>query len=141
MPASFTHANGHSIGEDLISRFLGIISTRQTEVTDNIIRKRRELRDLPREEGDQGDKGAAAEYRHTMAADLARLGREQQRLNAAYERIKRGTYGFCADPSCREEIDAKRLDVDPCAVFCRDCAASRDTTGLPKLPPGTRPRN
>lgn len=140
MPATVPHVNGISASGDLASKFIGIISTRRTEVTDTLTRKRRELRDLPREVGDQGDKAADSECRHTMHTDLARLAREQQRLDAAYVRITNGTYGFCADPSCREEIDARRLDVDPCAVLCRDCAVERDTTGSPKLPPGCRPR-
>lgn len=49
--------------------------------------------------------------------------RRQQRLrliDAALKRIDEGEYGYCV--TCGEDIPAKRLDFDPAAARCIDCA-------------------
>ena len=139
MTASIPHANGSQVDTDLISRFIGIISARREEVLGSLTRKQVEIRELPQQEvADQGDRASNAQCRDTMHADLARLAKEQKRLDAAYARIQNGSYGICSDPGCKDQIDEERLEANPCAVFCRDCATQRDTTGNPKLPRGTR---
>lgn len=42
------------------------------------------------------------------------------RIEAALERISDGEFGYCA--SCDEEINIKRLEVNPANPFCVDCA-------------------
>lgn len=42
------------------------------------------------------------------------------RIKAALERIDEGEYGYCA--SCDEEINLRRLKIDPANPFCIDCA-------------------
>ena len=44
------------------------------------------------------------------------------RISAALERIKEDEYGYCA--SCDEEINERRLEVDPATPFCVSCASS-----------------
>jgi DnaK suppressor protein len=41
-------------------------------------------------------------------------------IEAALGRVESGDYGFCL--SCGEEIAAKRLELDPTASLCIDCA-------------------
>lgn len=43
------------------------------------------------------------------------------RIQAALERIEEGEYGYCA--SCDEEINVRRLKVDPANPFCVECAS------------------
>ncbi|MCP4341263.1 MAG: TraR/DksA family transcriptional regulator [Desulfobulbaceae bacterium] len=43
------------------------------------------------------------------------------RISAALERIEEGEYGYCA--SCEEEINRRRLEVDPANPFCVSCAS------------------
>ena len=43
------------------------------------------------------------------------------RISAALERIDEGEYGCCA--ACDEEIDRRRLKVDPANPFCIKCAS------------------
>ena len=43
------------------------------------------------------------------------------RNRAALERIETGEYGYCA--SCGEDIDPRRLKVDPANPFCVECAS------------------
>jgi len=45
---------------------------------------------------------------------------ELVRIEAALERAKTEDYGYCA--VCDEEIPAKRLEFDPAASVCIDCA-------------------
>jgi RNA polymerase-binding transcription factor DksA len=45
---------------------------------------------------------------------------EIQAINAALERIAKGTYGDCT--RCGEEISKERLDVLPHTPLCKDCA-------------------
>lgn len=54
--------------------------------------------------------------------DLGVAGLQEIRMiEAALDRIKQGTYGFCA--ACGEPIPEERLDAVPQATTCRDCAA------------------
>lgn len=46
---------------------------------------------------------------------------EVVRIDQALKRIDAGDYGYCV--TCDEEIAAKRLELDPAAATCIDCAA------------------
>ena len=46
---------------------------------------------------------------------------ELKAIDAALDRVKKGTYGICVQ--CEEPISKERLDVVPMAALCRDCAA------------------
>lgn len=46
---------------------------------------------------------------------------ERTRIDAALERIDEEEYGYCA--SCEEEINKRRLDIDPANPFCVKCAS------------------
>jgi len=43
-----------------------------------------------------------------------------QKISAALERVDNGDYGLCQ--SCGEMINRKRLEFDPTAVLCIECA-------------------
>lgn len=53
------------------------------------------------------------------AAD-ARRASEIRRIDAALDRLDEGEYGYCVE--CGEEIDPKRLEIDPATPRCRGCA-------------------
>ena len=56
-----------------------------------------------------------------MALEIARRREnEVRRIDAALARIDGGEYGYCV--TCGEDIAAKRLDLDPAAAVCIDCA-------------------
>ena len=50
----------------------------------------------------------------------ARRAAELRRIDAALQRVEDGEYGYCVE--CGEAIDPKRLEIDPAAPRCRDCA-------------------
>jgi len=43
-----------------------------------------------------------------------------QRIQASLQRIDKGTFGYCL--RCDEPIQVKRLEFDPTAPLCIDCA-------------------
>lgn len=49
---------------------------------------------------------------------------ELARIDAALQRLDEDEYGYCV--SCGEEIQAKRLDMDPATPVCIDCAHKAD---------------
>ena len=56
-----------------------------------------------------------------MAKETARRRKiELQRIEAALKRIDDGEFGYCVE--CGDEIAPKRLDLDPTAPLCIDCA-------------------
>ncbi len=44
-----------------------------------------------------------------------------RQIDAALKRIDDGEYGYCRD--CGEPVDPRRLEVDPTALLCIDCAS------------------
>ncbi|WP_142849880.1 TraR/DksA family transcriptional regulator [Telmatospirillum sp. J64-1] len=56
-----------------------------------------------------------------MAAETIRRRQvERQRILAALARIKEGEYGYCV--ACGEDIQPKRLELDPAVPTCIACA-------------------
>ena len=55
---------------------------------------------------------------------LERLENRKRKVEAALNRMDAGTYGKCC--ACQSELEPERLDADPAAVFCPDCAAERE---------------
>jgi RNA polymerase-binding transcription factor len=47
---------------------------------------------------------------------------ELSRIDAALMRVESGDYGFCTN--CDEKISEKRLELDPSAPLCIDCATA-----------------
>ncbi|MEX1197739.1 MAG: TraR/DksA C4-type zinc finger protein [Pseudohongiellaceae bacterium] len=55
-----------------------------------------------------------------MAQETARRRQQQlQRIEGALRRIDNDDFGYCA--LCEEEIDRKRLNIDPTTTRCIDC--------------------
>lgn len=53
---------------------------------------------------------------HRLELDLAQI-------NAALEKIKKGTYGICEN--CHQEIEIRRLEAFPEARFCLKCKETK----------------
>ncbi len=49
---------------------------------------------------------------------------EVQRLNTALKRIEQGEFGLCHE--CDQVISEGRLNLDPAALYCIDCASARE---------------
>lgn len=59
---------------------------------------------------------------HAVAEEVEHL-REQEllKVDSALERMQKGEYGLCV--SCGEEIEEKRLELDPAVPLCYVCAS------------------
>jgi DnaK suppressor protein len=57
-------------------------------------------------------------------ATVQRRALQLRRIQAALARIDANEYGRCQ--SCDEEIPAKRLEVDPTALYCIQCASEQE---------------
>lgn len=53
----------------------------------------------------------------------ARAKQQLRLIDAALQRLDNGEYGECQE--CGEPINPKRLEIDPTALYCIECAASR----------------
>lgn len=59
-----------------------------------------------------------------MALELERRRHQElARIEAAFARMERGDYGYCA--VCSDEIPEKRLEFDPTAASCVVCAGQK----------------
>jgi len=59
-------------------------------------------------------------------AQASKRRREQalQRIDAALRRIAEGDYGYCVE--CGEDLDPKRLEIDPTAQLCVQCLSDNE---------------
>lgn len=53
----------------------------------------------------------------------ARAKQQLRLIDAALQRLDNGEYGECQE--CGEPINPKRLEIDPTALYCIECAAAR----------------
>lgn len=53
-------------------------------------------------------------------ARIQQLKIDVQKIQGALKRLEDGEYGFCM--KCHQEISQKRMDFDPCAFICVQCA-------------------
>ena len=49
---------------------------------------------------------------------------EKQKITTALQRIESEEFGYCV--KCGEEIDPRRLELDPAAPLCIDCASKAE---------------
>jgi len=80
--------------------------------------------DLGRTKAADDDDRAIENENDEVLEGLGQAGEEELRaIDAALERIAKGTYGTCA--RCGAEISEARLAVLPQTPLCEDCAAGR----------------
>ena len=63
----------------------------------------------------------AMQQQAMAAAQSRRRAGRLKAIEAALKRIETDDFGWCEE--CGEEIPAGRLDLDPCAARCVDCAS------------------
>jgi DnaK suppressor protein len=72
-----------------------------------------------------GDEAQSEEEQERIALIAEAEQAEVARIDAALARIAAGTYGRCA--RCGELIEPRRLEANPYAVQCTDCAEAATT--------------
>jgi DnaK suppressor protein len=57
--------------------------------------------------------------------------RRLEAINAALQSIDDGTYGTCIN--CGKQIDPRRLDAEPAAITCIECASKESISETPTM--------
>lgn len=105
---------------------LKLAETRLCELRDELLRKKESVaEDSSPVELDQTRVGRLsrmdAMQQQAMAQELDRRRDTQlKRIEGAFVRLEKGTYGHCV--GCKKPIDEKRMEIDPTAFFCVECA-------------------
>ena len=79
-----------------------------------------EVVDLDQTKAGRLSRADAVQGRTMASATLQRKQDELQRNVAALKRIEQNEYGYCLH--CNQEIPEERLELDPTALLCIDCA-------------------
>lgn len=66
----------------------------------------------------------ALQQQSMAQASARRTELERQRIHKALSRFRSGDYGYCV--TCDDEIDEKRLRVDPATLVCIECARAAE---------------
>ena len=94
---------------------------------EDILKEAKEtLQHLQEENQNHPDLADRASSETDRAIELRARDRQRKlvsKIDAALRRIEEGEYGYCT--GCGEEIEAKRLALDPALATCVDCAAGR----------------
>lgn len=80
----------------------------------------------PKDETESGDFDDSAHEVQDYADNIGvenSLELRLQQVDAALERINKGTYGSCSN--CNAELTKDRLEADPAATLCAECAAKK----------------
>jgi len=83
-------------------------------------------RDISGEVTDSGDEAVGAELAALENAVIGHNVMEVRDIEAALERMKQGSYGFCIE--CRGEIDLERLKAYPTCKRCQPCQSAFEHT-------------
>jgi RNA polymerase-binding transcription factor DksA len=83
-------------------------------------------RDISGEVTDSGDEAIGAELAALENAVIGHNVMEVRDIEAALERMKQGSYGFCIQ--CHSEIDRERLKAYPSCKRCQPCQSAYEHT-------------
>ncbi len=103
--------------------FKALIEARKREISDT---RARFSRDTGAVELDQSKVGRLSRMDAMQIQEMnleaeRRRNRELAALDHALNRIENQNYGICSE--CDEDINPKRLEVDPVALLCINCAS------------------
>lgn len=90
------------------------------------------FRDLAGTVHDSADEAVADELADIGAAFLDRHVSELREVQAARERLAKGSYGLCAD--CGSPLEWQRLRAFPAATRCVFCVERREKAGAERTP-------
>lgn len=111
------------------AELLSELQNRFKQLTSAIYDDREDLASIGVGERGGNDMGDESNQELETILGLGRAERDSAELallERAISRLQKGTYGLCVD--CEEEIDAKRLEVNPTAERCMDCQENLENT-------------
>jgi RNA polymerase-binding transcription factor len=105
-------------------QFKRLLEARVAETERTIADAEQEIRASSARQADAGDQAAAEYERQTLTHKAAIARQTLGNLTQALERIRKGTFGECAE--CGNEIEPKRLEAIPWARSCLKCQELRE---------------
>lgn len=119
--------------QQLIEQYQSLLGEVRDELENTGEQHRIDL--LNNEPGDSGDESMANALADINVATLDHHIRDMRDIEAAFQRIKGGTFGTCTD--CGDDIAFHRLQAYPAAKRCLVCQEKREREfvqeGHPKL--------
>jgi len=110
------------MNDENLARFRGLIETRLADLTaeDQLGETGQTKVELDQQAIGRLSRQDALQNQAMAKATQARRQVERTRLTVALARMDEGEYGYCED--CGDEIAPGRLELDPAATRCVDCA-------------------
>lgn len=105
-----------------IEKFTNLLLKRQQQIKDSLLQLSEAGKTVELDQTMMGrlSRMDAMQGQAMAKANKQRAEIELKKIGAAFQRIKDDEYGYCA--KCNEEISEKRLEFDPTALFCINCA-------------------
>jgi len=119
------------LSDKQLDEFRSTIEKRRTALLAEMREDAARARDQPYSEhagpvGDAGDESVATLIADLEQADLTRDLDEFRTLETAWQRLRDGSYGVCAD--CGSDIGHARLEASPGALRCIQCQERHEKT-------------
>ena len=118
-------ARSFSVNKQTMNTFKKLLEEKREQMVKDVEETRsRSAEDTEEEDKDYIDV-AVSSYTKEFLLTLSDLERKQlDHVDRALEAIKSGTFGTCEE--CGEDIEAKRLDALPWAIYCLKCQELSD---------------
>ena len=125
-----TREQSEELGAAIESRRRALVA----EIREDRARAERDqFEDMAGASPDPGDESVASLIQDLDNADLGRDLDELRAVEAASDRLRKGTYGTCID--CGLDIDYQRLRANPSALRCIHCQSAHEKeNGRPASP-------
>lgn len=119
-----THLTQHQI-EDLSGRLARRVLELKEQIRAELVQSGlQHYRDLAGQVSDAADEAVASMLADIDAAIIDRHIRELRDIEAARQRMDKGSYGLCTE--CGAPIAYQRLEAYPTAKRCRNCQEQRE---------------
>lgn len=111
-----------NVNESELARFRALITTRLAalDAEDSLGEAGQATVELDQQAVGRLSRMDALQNQAMAQANAARRKVERTRLHAALARMEEGEFGYCDD--CGDQIAKGRLELDPAAQLCIDCA-------------------
>jgi len=95
--------------------------------TERVQNLQNSLKELQENDPDPLDMAQKMEQRETVLSETNRLNARNIQIRKALNLIREGEYGYCQ--SCGDDMDPKRLKVDPASLECFECKTISEDKG------------
>ena len=112
------------LSADQREEFKRILETRISELDHALAAAEHEAREGAVKHADPADQAASEYERQSLVHQAATARQMLKNLTQALERMRRRTFGECAE--CGGDIELKRLDAIPWARYCVRCQEARE---------------